>query len=42
MAAAAGMSTADAANKWHSAPGIKGKRARLASTLMGMNHSKKK
>lgn len=41
MAHTAGMSTMDAANKWHSAPGIKGERARLASTLMGLSHKKK-
>lgn len=38
----AGMSTADYASKMASAPGKTGAQARLASTLMGLNHKKKK
>lgn len=32
----AGLSTADAAQKWSSKPGKTGKQARLAQTLMGL------
>lgn len=38
----AGMSTRAFAEKEKDAPGVTGKQARLASTLMGMNHAKKK
>lgn len=37
----AGMSTAAYARKEEHAPGKTGKQARLAETLMGLNHSKK-
>lgn len=41
-AQSAGMSTAAFAKKKAHAKGITGKQARLATTLMGMNHGKKK
>jgi hypothetical protein len=39
-AQAAGMSTAAFAHKEEHAPGKLGKQARLAETLMGLNHGK--
>lgn len=41
-AAAAGMSTSTFAKKKEHAPGILGKEARLAETLMGLPHNKPK
>ena len=38
----AGMSTVDYAHKMAAAPGKTGKQARLALTLMGLSHGKKK
>ena len=37
---AAGMSTAQAAKAWAHKPGKTGAQARLAATLMGLNHKK--
>lgn len=36
-AKAAGMTTREAADKWATKPGLTGKQARLAKTLMGLN-----
>lgn len=37
----AGMTTAEAASKWSSKPGLTGKQARLAANLMSLNKRSK-